>query len=709
VGSTSDLPFPHAGDADSILTATAAAAAARPEPPAPPRRHRGALRGRALALIAAGTLLLAWGAASTALHVRAQQERSRSTALLHDDLRRINSLVDDDVTRSELAARRDTQRAWAMTGVGGGVAAVLAVLLLVSVSRSARAAQRLRTAAARAEGERLALRDSERRLRSLVQHASDAVIVLDDQGAVTFATDAVRVLLGRTPSYLLGHNFGEIRAPGPRAELGRLIADSRGRADAVSAELPLPHSDGHTVPVEVRVADRRADPGVGGYVVTLRSVGEQRRLQRQLRSDAVRDRSTGLPNRLRFTEWLDQALTGSAGDALPGVAIVLLDLDDFGTINDSLGPGAGDRLLAAVAERLRGVVTDHGRLARIAGDEFALLLEGVPDVEAAEREARRLLDALDEPVPLEGADVPLTAGLGVALAAPGACGEDLLRSAETALHTAKRRGACQIEVFSPAMHERAVRRLALRSALARAIERGEIDVAYQPIVDTATGLIAGLETLARWELDGVPVAPIDFIPVAEATGLIGALGAIVLERACSDVAGRPRPDGTQLDVGVNVSAVQLRDPGLTASVVAALERSGLPAGNLVLELTESAMVDDSPRVQGALRDLRALGVKLAVDDFGTGWSSLAALASLPVDILKLDRSFVAAMGDSPAHAALLDGVLAMAGHLSLPTVVEGIETEAQLERVRAAGCAFVQGYLLGRPGPLPVPVRAPVA
>ncbi len=599
------------------------------------------------------------------------------------------------------------RHAWELSAAGGTLALVLVVVLLAGFVRTARAAQRLRTRAARSEGERRALRESERRFRALVQHASDVVVVLDADGLVTFATDAVSELLGAAPAELIGSPFAELAEDAARDRLAGLLDEIHGRPGAVSAELLLLHRLGHPVPAEVRVADRLADPDVAGYVLTLRDTGEQRRLQRQLRSDAVRDRSTGLPNRLRFGEWLDQALAETPGDVRPALATVLLDLDDFGTVNDSLGPVAGDRLIAAVAERLRGGVGERGRLARIAGDEFALLLEGVSDAEVAEREARRLLDALAEPVRLDGADVPLTACLGVALATPGASGEDLLRGAETALHAAKRRGAAQVQLFTPAMHERAVRRLELRSALAFALERGEVGVAYQPVVDTATGLVSGWETLARWSHGGAPVPPADFIGVAEASGLIGALGEAVLERACGDVLGRRRADGSQIDVGVNVSAVQLRDPEFARRVVAVLERSGLPARNLVLELTESAMVDEVARAHGALQELRALGVKLAVDDFGTGWSSLAALASLPVDILKLDRSFVAAMDDSPAHAALLDGVLAMAARLELPTVVEGIETQAQLDRVRAFGCTFVQGYFLGRPGPLPAtrPVR----
>jgi EAL domain-containing protein (putative c-di-GMP-specific phosphodiesterase class I) len=246
------------------------------------------------------------------------------------------------------------------------------------------------------------------------------------------------------------------------------------------------------------------------------------------------------------------------------------------------------------------------------------------------------------------------------------------------------------------MHASAVRRLGLRSALARAVEREELDLVYQPIINVDSGETTGLETLLRWRTsEGEPVSPADFIPVAEASGLIVPLGAWVLDRACADAAALE-----EVMVGVNVSAVQLRTTDFVGTVAAALERSGLPPERLVLELTESALMDDVTGVQEAFEALRKLGVAIAIDDFGTGFSSLATLADLPVDVLKLDRSFIAAMADSPSHEALVGGVVSLADRLGLPVVAEGVETAEQLEALRALGCRWAQGYHLGRPAPL---------
>jgi EAL domain-containing protein (putative c-di-GMP-specific phosphodiesterase class I) len=296
-------------------------------------------------------------------------------------------------------------------------------------------------------------------------------------------------------------------------------------------------------------------------------------------------------------------------------------------------------------------------------------------------------------VRLDGTEVPLTASAGVSLSSPGDLSEDVLRGADTAAHAAKARGAGHVVVYSPSMRANAVRRLGLRSALARAVER---ELAYQPIIHIETGETTGLETLLRWRtVEGEPVSPADFIPVAEASGLIVPLGAWVLERACADAAALE-----DLVVGVNVSAVQLRAPDFVGTVAGALERSGLPAERLVLELTESALMDDVAGVREIFDAVRSLGVAIAIDDFGTGFSSLATLADLPVDVLKLDRSFVHAMADSPGHEALVGGVVSLAERLGLPIVAEGVETQEQFEALRALGCRWAQGYHLGRPAPL---------
>jgi diguanylate cyclase (GGDEF)-like protein/PAS domain S-box-containing protein len=615
----------------------------------------------------------------------------RAARLVEPQIREIDELIDGEAERAQAAATAADARAWRLTAGSGGFALVVIVLLLIGFVRTRRAAERLRTAAARSEGERNALQESGRRFRALVQHASDSVLVTDADGAITFATDAVERLLGHAPAALLGRRFEELVDPDHEERLADLLTAARRMPDATAGDLVLRHAGGAAVHADLRVADRLGDPDVAGVVLTLRDVSEQRKLESELRRSALVDRRTGLANRARFEDWVQQALARGAA-----IAMVQIDLDDFKTVNDSLGHPAGDRCLVACAERLREAVGKSGLVARLGSDDFAVLFEDVSAPDAAEMLARGLVAAVTGAVPLDGTEVPLTARAGVALSAPGLLAEDVMRGADTAAHAAQAGGPGHVVVYSSSMHAHAVRRLGLRTALARAVEREELELAYQPIINIESGETTGLEALLRWRTpEGEPISPADFIPVAEASGLIVPLGTWVLERACTDAA----PLG-EIVVGVNVSAVQLRAPDFVATVAGALERSGLPPHRLVLELTESALMDDVTGVQQTFGALRALGVEIAIDDFGTGFSSLAMLADLPVDVLKLDRSFIAAMSDSPGHEALVGGVLSLADRLGLPVVAEGVETAEQYEALRALGCRWAQGYHLGRPGPL---------
>ena len=614
-----------------------------------------------------------------------------ASAEVGDELSRLDEVMDAEIARSQRAADRRSAFAWRLSAGSGAIALLLAALLLVAFGRTRRTANRLRTTRARAEGERSGLIDSNRRFRALVQHASDSVVLIDADRRITFATDSIERLLGHPPATLIGEDVGALVDPDHRSRLAHLLAAAHRMPDATAAELMLRHRDGHAVHADLRVADRLDDADVAGVVLTVRDVSDRRRLETELQQSAIVDRHTGLANRARFEQWLQAALARGAA-----VATLLIALDDFKAINDSLGYAAGDRVLALWAQRLREAVGDRGRLARLGGDEFAVLVEGVSDPEHAESFARELLAAVSSAVHLDGSDVPLSASIGVALSAPGDLAEDLLRCSDTASHAAKSLGAGRVVVYSPSMRARAIRAMDLRAALPRAIEREELDLAYQPIVALATGATQGVEALLRWRTaEGEPVSPADFIPIAEASGLIVPIGAWVLERACSDIA--PLAD---LTVAVNVSAVQLRTPDFVGQVAKTLARSGLAPHRLVLELTESVLMDDVDDAIDAFCALRQLGVRIAIDDFGTGFSSLATLADLPIDMLKVDRSFIAAMGSSPAHSALVGGVVSLADRLGLPVVAEGVETEEQLEALRDLGCALAQGYHLGRPGPL---------
>ena len=624
--------------------------------------------------------------------------RARSPALrrsVSSQLAIAGGLLDAQVGDAETAARESSARAWRLTALTAALAVALLGLLLTAWTHLRRAAVRALADAARAEGERRAFADSARRFHSLVQHASEGVLVLDVDGRVTFATSTLERLLGRRPTELLDRPFAAVIAPEDAGRLDALVAVARKGGAAAAGELVLTHRDGHPVHADVRVADRVADPDVGGVVLTVRDVSERRRLEGQLRRSARRDAVTGLANRTSFEDWLRDAV----GCAERAPAVVLLGVDDLDTVTDSLGHVAGDRVLMACADRLRDAAGAR-RVARLGSDRFAVLLDA-PGAEHAKRAARDLADALSAPVRLEDAEVPVSVSVGLAVAEPGLAAEDLLRCADTALHIAQARGAGELQAFSPAMHADALRRLKLRAALARAVEDGSLRVAYQPIVELERGEPVAVEALARFAPPGGDcVPPGEFIPVAEASGAIVELGAWVLEQACAEVAALRAGGGGPLRLCVNVSAVQLRGSGFAGDVTAALERSALPPDALTLELTESVLVEDVDAVADALAAVRALGVRIAVDDFGTGFSSLAALADLPVDELKLDCAFVAAMDGGGRHEALVGGMVSLADRLGLPLVAEGVETAAQLAALRRLGCGWAQGYHLGRPGPL---------
>jgi diguanylate cyclase (GGDEF)-like protein/PAS domain S-box-containing protein len=616
----------------------------------------------------------------------------RAGAPLVERMSQVAQLLEGAVYRADVAGRTERVRAWRLSALTGALALLLVTLLLTAFARSRRAARLALAAAARAEGERGALQASSRRFHALVQHASEAVIVLDADGAVTFATPSVVGLLGRAD--LGGRALSAFVAPEDAGRLDALVVAARESRGATTGELALIHREGRLVHAEVRVADRLGDPDVNGVVLAVRDVSDRRRLERQLHRSARHDPLTGLPNRASF----EDRLRAVVADPSARAAVLLLDLDEFETVNDSLGHVGGDRVLVTCAERLRAAAGD-AVVARLGSDEFVVLLEGVAEAEHAERAARDLAAAVSLPARIDGAEVPVTVTAGLALAAPGLGAEDLLRCADTALHIAQSRGAGELQAYSPAMHANARRRLELRAALAHAVRAQTLELAYQPIVDLARDEATGVEALVRWTLDGTAIPPSEFIPLAEASGLIVELGAWVLERACAEIAPRRTASGEPLHVSVNVSAVQLRAAGFPGQVAEALRRTGLAPGRLTLELTESVVVDDVTAVSEAFGALRTLGVRIAVDDFGTGFSSLASLADLPIDALKLDRSFIAAM-DGGSRDALVAGVISLADRLGLPIVAEGIETPQQLARLRELGCGRGQGYHLGRPAPL---------
>lgn len=430
-------------------------------------------------------------------------------------------------------------------------------------------------------------------------------------------------------------------------------------------------------------------------------------LERELTNDDIRHRAlhdplTGLPNRTLFLDRLQQATERSRRHPDSLTAILALDLDRFKLVNDSLGHKVGDELLAAAAPRLKQAVRSSDTVARFGGDEFGILLEDIGGEQDAIDMAERIAGVFTRPFVLDGNEHFVSTSIGIALAEGGELAEDLLRDADAAMHRAKERGGARYELFDERMRGRAISRLRVENDLRRALERDELTLDYQPLVSLRDRSLVSVEALVRWDHpDRGRIPPSDFIPVAEENGLIEPIGRWVLDRACRQAARwyRARPDAPPLSMSVNLSAAQVTSRGLNDTVAAALRSSGLDPSCLALELTESVMVGDAEELQETLVALKELGVRLVLDDFGTGYSSLSYLTRLPLDALKVDRSFVAGLGREPRDTAITEAIVAMSRALSLEVVGEGAETAQQIAELSRLGCDLVQGYHFSRPVP----------
>ncbi len=428
--------------------------------------------------------------------------------------------------------------------------------------------------------------------------------------------------------------------------------------------------------------------------------GEVRQQLDNLSYQAYFDTLTGLPNRALFMDRLNQALSRRSASA-EIVAVLFLDLDHFKVINDSLGHAVGDQLLVEVARRLQACMRVGDTVARLGGDEFTVLSESTGDIAEAEGVAVRIARQLDAVFTIDGRDMFINASIGiVVVAANDGSADDLLRNADAAMYEAKSHGRGRFEVFDLAMGDRVSRRLELETGLRRAIERDEFEVHYQPIVDLATGRLSEVEALVRWQHpERGLIPPIEFIPLAEETGLILPMGRWVLREACRQVRSwhMQRPADVPLVLNVNLSSREFQHPGLIADIIDMLEETKFDPTCLKLEITESAMMRDGEAAIATLTRLRQMGIKLAIDDFGTGYSSLAYLQRFPIDILKIDQSFVQHMGEGRGDEAIVGTIMSLAKILKLSVTGEGIETHGQLDRLRALGCDHGQGYFLSRP------------
>ncbi len=430
-------------------------------------------------------------------------------------------------------------------------------------------------------------------------------------------------------------------------------------------------------------------------------------VERQLTDDDIRHRAlhdplTGLPNRLLFLDRLGQATERQRRRRDTLTAVLVLDLDRFKLVNESLGHRAGDELLAAAAPRLKQAVRSSDTVARFSGDEFGILLADITGEQDAIEMAERIAGVFARPFVLDGNEHFVTTSIGIALAEGGERAEDLLRDADAAMHRAKERGRARYELFDEALRGRALSRLRVENDLRRALERDELTLHYQPLVSLRDRAMVSVEALVRWDHpERGRISPVDFIPVAEENGLIEPIGRWVLEHACRQAAEwcRARPDVAPLTMSVNLSAAQVANRALAETVATALRVSGLDASCLALELTESMLVGDHEELSETLVALKALGVRLVLDDFGTGYSSLSYLTRLPLDALKVDRSFVDGLGTESRDTAVTEAIVAMSRALQLRVVGEGAETEQQVAELARLGCDLVQGFHFSRPVP----------
>jgi len=543
---------------------------------------------------------------------------------------------------------------------------------------------------------RLRLEESEARFRSLVQHASDVVIVLDDDLTMTYVSPSVARVLGYAPEELMATSWFDLVHPDDAVRARNLAGDTPSQHDV---ELRVRHRDGSWHTVDLTVSDLRHNMAVQGIVLNGRDVTERHVLEGQLRHQALHDGLTGLANRTLLTDRVGHALSRRAGQ-VGGVVVLFIDLDDFKTVNDSLGHAAGDELLKEVGSRLSGALRAGDTAARLGGDEFAMLLENVADLDVVLEIIARIQAALRNPFVVAGRARDVTASIGVARDQGGpAEADDLLRNADVAMYQAKSKGKNRHEVFEAGMHTLVRERFELKGDLGTALEKGQFHLLYQPVVSLLRGEITGVEALLRWQhpAQGL-VSPDVFIPLAEETGFIVPLGQWVLEEACGQLQRwRDRHGRQEMTMSVNVSVRQLQAPGLSTQVERALRRSGIPARSLTLEITESILMADLDVATRQLAELKNLNVVLAVDDFGTGYSSLGYLQGFPVDAVKIDRSFIQPLGLRPQQTDLIRAIVDMARSLGLGTVAEGIEEPEQAVILRALGCESAQGFHYSRP------------
>jgi diguanylate cyclase (GGDEF)-like protein/PAS domain S-box-containing protein len=544
----------------------------------------------------------------------------------------------------------------------------------------------------------------QRRFRAVVENSADVVTIIDPSGVVQYDSPSCKQILGYADR--VGANCLALVHPDDServvAALAGLVENDRSTIN--DFEMRIRHADGHYVWVSTTAKNLLEEEGVSGIVCNYREITQRKALEEELSHQAFHDSLTGLANRALLFDRVEHALDRGRSRHDVRVGLLFLDLDDFKTVNDALGHRAGDLILQVVASRLTEVIRPADTAARLGGDEFAILVEDLPsDPEMVYEIGARLLEQVCIPLQIDETLIAVNASLGIVVSDGTEDAESLLRNADLAMYRAKTSGKGRFEIYEAGMHAAVVERMAVKADLRRGVEANEFRPLYQPIVDLVTGQVTGAEALARWyhPTRGV-LPPAAFIPLAEETGIIADIGWSILDQACRDAA-RWRSaygEGAPSSVSVNLAHQQLKDGGLVERVERILEESGLAAAHLTLEVTETVLLDDADHIASQLAELKALGIRIALDDFGTGYSSLSHLERFPVDIVKIDKSFIDSLAASCERPSPLVGAIVNLGAvLGLGVTAEGIEDKEQLTQLKDMGCGLGQGYYFARPIP----------
>ena len=550
---------------------------------------------------------------------------------------------------------------------------------------------------------RLATRAAEQRFSSLIRHTADVIAVVGRNGAMSYLSPSAERVFGQSASALIGRPIMDLVAKEDQVRLREfVIRDLAQSGSSATIEVRIPRGADKQCVIEIQGTNLESESSIGGRLLNLRDTTDRKGLEEQLRRLAFHDPLTLLANRALFRDRVEHALAVNKRSDR-GVAVLFIDLDDFKTINDSLGHGQGDRVLSASAQRLVKCTRNGDTVARLGGDEFAVLLENLTGEKPVVEIAARIVAALQEPFPFLGSGLRVAASIGIAFATPADGVEELMRNADVAMYAAKAQGKGRYAIYVTEMQNVANRRLEVEAELAQALIDNQFQVHYQPIVELRSGYLLGVEALVRWKHPkrGM-VTPSEFLDIAEDSGQMIALGRWVLRQACAEIqTWQARlPEGRQVRLAVNVSIGQLEDSDLVTDVACALKDSKLDPGCLVIEVTEGVLMHNTEEMLAKLTGLKNLGVRIAIDDFGTGYSSLAYLHRFPIDIVKIDRSFIERLGSLEDGAALARAIIALGNTLGLEVVAEGIELEHQQRELIELGCVAGQGYYYARPGML---------